>query len=36
MPADVTHIRFSTGDQKEQLDLMGIIGNINIKVLEYK
>lgn len=36
MPADVTHIRFSTGDQKEQLDLMGIIGNINIKVMEYK
>ncbi|MFH1977615.1 MAG: transglutaminase-like domain-containing protein [Pseudomonadota bacterium] len=36
MPADVTHIRFSTGDQKEQLDLMGIIGNLKIKVMEYK
>jgi len=36
MPADVTHIRFSTGDQKEQLDLMRIIGNLKIKVIEYK
>ncbi len=36
MPADVTHIRFSTGGQKEQLDLMGIIGNVKIKVLEYR
>ena len=36
MPADVTHIRFSTGDQKEQLDLMRIIGNLKIKVTEYK
>ncbi|MBU0545269.1 MAG: transglutaminase domain-containing protein, partial [Proteobacteria bacterium] len=36
IPADVTHIRFSTGDQKEQLDLMGIIGNLKIKVMEYK
>jgi transglutaminase-like putative cysteine protease len=36
IPADVTHIRFSTGDQREQLDLMGIIGNIKIKVLEFK
>ncbi len=36
MPADVTHIRFSTGDQKEQLDLVGIIGNLKIKVMEYK
>jgi len=32
----VTHIRFSTGDQREQLDLMGIIGNIKIKVVEFK
>jgi hypothetical protein len=36
MPADVTHIRFSTGGQKEQLDLMGIIGNVKINVLEYR
>jgi hypothetical protein len=36
LPADVTHIRFTTGDQKEQLDLLGIIGNIKIKVVEYR
>jgi hypothetical protein len=36
IPADVTHIRFSTGDQKEQLDLMGIIGNVKINILEYR
>lgn len=36
IPVDVTHIRFSTGDQKEQLDLMRIIGNLKIKVMEHK
>jgi hypothetical protein len=36
LPADVTHIRFSTGEQREQLDLMGIIGNIKIKVMEHR
>jgi len=36
IPADVTHIRFSSGDPKEQLDLMGIIGKVKLKVIEYK
>jgi len=33
MPADVTHIRFSTGGQQQQLDLMGIIGKIRLKII---
>lgn len=33
-PADVTHIRLVTGAQKEQLDIMGLIGRIKIKVIE--
>ena len=36
IPADVTHIRFSSGDPKEQLDLMGIIGKVKLKVIDYK
>ncbi|MDY6792296.1 MAG: transglutaminase-like domain-containing protein [Thermodesulfobacteriota bacterium] len=32
IPADVTHIRFTTGSLK-QLDLMGIIGQIKLKVI---
>jgi hypothetical protein len=32
MPADVTHIRFTSGSQKEQLDLLGLVGNVNIEV----
>ncbi len=34
IPADVTHLRFASGDQKDQLDLMGIIGKIKLKVIE--
>ncbi|MFC1811562.1 transglutaminase-like domain-containing protein [Thermodesulfobacteriota bacterium] len=34
MPADVTHIRFSSGTQKQQLDLMNIIGKVELKVVE--
>jgi len=34
MPADVTHIRFSSGTQKQQLDLMNIIGKIELKIIE--
>ena len=34
MPADVTHIRFSSGTQKQQLDLMNVIGNVELKVIE--
>ena len=33
MPSDVTHIRFTTGTQ-QQLDLMGIIGKVKLKVIE--
>lgn len=33
IPADVTHIRFSSGDQKQQLDLMHIMGKIKLKVI---
>jgi len=33
MPADVTHIRFVSGEQ-DQLDLMGLIGKIKLKILE--
>ena len=32
VPADVTHIRFSSGAMQEQLDLMGIIGKIKLKI----
>ena len=35
MPTDVTHIRFSTGGQAEQLDLIGLIGNLKLKILEF-
>jgi len=31
-PADVTHIRFSSGDQQQQLDLMGIIGKVRLRI----
>ncbi len=33
LPADVTHIRLTTGAQNIQFDLMGVIGNIKIKLL---
>ena len=33
MPSDVTHIRFTTGAQ-QQLDLMGIIGRVRLKVIQ--
>ncbi len=36
MPADVTHIRFAGGTQKQQLDLMNIIGKIKLKVIRQK
>jgi hypothetical protein len=32
LPADVTHIRFTTGAQ-QQLDLMGIIGRVKLKAI---
>jgi hypothetical protein len=33
LPADVSHVRFVTGFQHQQLDLMGIIGKIQLKVI---
>jgi hypothetical protein len=33
LPADVTHIRFTTGAQ-QQIDLMSIIGRVKLKVIE--
>ena len=34
MPADVTHIRFTRGDVDQQVDLIGVIGKVQIKILE--
>jgi hypothetical protein len=33
-PADVTHIRLTRGGPGSQLDLMGVIGNINLKIVD--
>jgi hypothetical protein len=35
LPADVSHIRFSSGELKEQLNLMSIIGNLNLEIKSY-
>jgi len=34
IPADVTHIRLASGEQGGQLDLMGVIGKIKLKVVK--
>ncbi|OPY91419.1 MAG: Transglutaminase-like superfamily protein [Syntrophaceae bacterium PtaU1.Bin231] len=34
MPADATHIRLIRGGMERQMDLMGVIGNIELEVLE--
>ena len=34
IPADVSHIRFVTGSPDRQLDLIGIIGNIQLRVID--
>jgi transglutaminase-like putative cysteine protease len=34
MPADVTHLRFVRGEADQQIDLIGVIGNVQIKVLD--
>lgn len=36
IPADVTHIRFTSGGQETQLDLMGVIGNIKLTIISYQ
>ena len=33
IPADVTHIRLASGMQKDQLDILGLIGNLKIQIL---
>jgi Transglutaminase-like superfamily len=33
LPADVTHIRLASGMQKDQLDILGLIGNLKIQIL---
>lgn len=34
IPADVTHIRFVRGEPRQQIDLMGVIGAVRLKILE--
>ena len=34
MPADVTHIRFVRGEADRQIDLLGVIGKVQLKILE--
>jgi hypothetical protein len=34
LPADVSHLRFTTGSPKQQLDLMGVIGKVKLTVIE--
>ncbi len=34
VPADVSHIRLVTGSPRQQLDLMGLIGKVNLKVIQ--
>jgi hypothetical protein len=34
LPADVSHLRFTTGSPKQQLDLMGVIGKVRLTVIQ--
>jgi len=34
IPADVTHIRFVRGEPSKQIDLMGVIGTVKLKILD--
>jgi transglutaminase-like putative cysteine protease len=34
LPADVTHIRLTSGAQEDQLDILGLIGKLGITLLE--
>jgi Transglutaminase-like superfamily len=36
LPADVTHIRFSTGSTQQQFDFMKVIGKVRLKILTFK
>jgi transglutaminase-like putative cysteine protease len=35
IPADVSHIRLATGELKDQLNLMSMIGNIHLEIKSY-
>ena len=34
IPADVSHIRLVTGSPSQQLDIMGLIGKLQLKIIE--
>jgi transglutaminase-like putative cysteine protease len=34
LPADATHLRLATGSMQQQVDLVGVIGNITIDILD--
>ncbi|MCK5418487.1 MAG: transglutaminase domain-containing protein, partial [Desulfobacterales bacterium] len=34
LPADVSHLRFATGSPSQQLDLMGVIGKVQLTVIK--
>lgn len=36
IPADITHIAFSSVSQEMQLDIMGIMGKVQIEILDHK
>ena len=36
LPADVTHIRFSSGSMQQQLDIMNVIGKVKLNILTYQ
>jgi len=36
IPADVTHIRFSSGRLQQQLDIMNVIGRVKLKILNFR
>jgi hypothetical protein len=36
LPADVTHIRFSSGTMQQQLDIMNVIGKVRLKILTFQ
>jgi hypothetical protein len=36
LPADVTHIRFSSGRMQQQLDIMNVIGKVKLKILTFQ
>lgn len=35
VPADVSHIRLVTGSPRQQIDLMGLIGKINLRIIQF-